>query len=45
MRVVQQNCDDKVYTAAILTEFNLTTVKLGYNDHGYNEFMVITNKI
>ena len=20
------------------------TVKLGYNDHGYNEFMAITNK-
>jgi len=22
-----------------------STVKHGYNDHGYNEFMVITNKI
>jgi len=22
-----------------------TTVKHGYDDHGYNEFMVITNKI
>jgi hypothetical protein len=21
------------------------TVKLGYNDHGYNEYTVITNKI
>ena len=23
----------------------LYTVKLGYNDHGYNEFTAITNKI
>ena len=22
-----------------------STVKLGYNDHGYNEYTVITNKI
>ncbi len=24
---------------------NNNTVKLGYNDHGYNEYTVITNKI
>jgi hypothetical protein len=23
----------------------VVTVKLGYNDHGYNEFTAITNKI
>jgi len=23
---------------------NIATLKLGYNDHGYNEFMAITNK-
>ncbi len=25
--------------------FETNTVKLGYNDHGYNEFTLITNKI
>jgi hypothetical protein len=25
--------------------WNKSTVKLGYNDHGYNEFTAITNKI
>ncbi len=29
----------------ILKKQKVYTVKLGYNDHGYNEFTVITNKI
>ena len=30
--------------ASVLAQVDINTVKLGYNDHGYNEFTAITNE-
>jgi len=36
---------EKMYSCWFLIIKFLSTVKLGYNDHGYNEFTIKTNKI